>query len=306
MRQHPSMAGSPHPNQRDPMSLPIELRRTTVPAPVRAWIGRETGAAVVRVRRMPGASTSAVHGLRLSDGSRLVLRRYVWPGFLEDEPIAPRRELDALRFARRHRLPAPDVVAADPEGTAVGDGIPALLMTHVPGRAVAVPDLTRLAEVAAEIHAVAADDLGHEYFPWYATTTIAPPPATGRPALWERALEVWHAGLPPFRPTLIHRDFHPGNVLWSRGRAGVVDWPNACRGPWGCDIAHCRDNLIRLSGPEAADRFLAAYEAVTGETYDPYWEVASELEHGPSRWTAEQLAVSEPRLERALRAMMAR
>jgi hypothetical protein len=45
-----------------------------------------------------GRSSTAVHGLRLFDGRRLVLRRYVWPAFLEDEPVAPSRELDALRF----------------------------------------------------------------------------------------------------------------------------------------------------------------------------------------------------------------
>ena len=103
--------------------------------------------------------------------------------------------------------------------------------------------------------------------------------------------------MPPYRPTFIHRDFHPGNVLWSRGRAsGVVDWANACRGPRGCDLAHCRGNLIDLGGPEAADRFLAAYESFTGEAYHPYWEMASILEAGPSYWTPERLAQQEPRL----------
>ena len=68
----------------------------------------------------------------------------------------------------------------------------------------------------------------------------------------------------------MHRDFHPGNVLWPHGRASVVDWANACRGPWGCDVAHCRDNLIRIDGQGAADRFLAEYRSLTGETLGPY------------------------------------
>jgi Ser/Thr protein kinase RdoA (MazF antagonist) len=196
----------------------------------------------------------------------------------------------------------PEVVAADTTGEVIGDGVPALLMTFRPGRAIAVPDLHRLAETAAHIHAINADDLGHEYFPWYADTTTAPPPLSARPAIWERALDLWHNHMPPYRPVFIHRDYHPGNVLWSRGRvSGIVDWANACRGPWGCDIAHCRNNLIGLSGYDAADRFQRAYESITGETFDPFWELASVMEHGPSDWTEEHLAEQEPRLERALR-----
>jgi hypothetical protein len=49
-----------------------------------------------------------------------------------------------------------------------------------------------------------------------------------------------------------------------------VDWANACRGPWGCDIAHCRSLLIELDGIDAADRFLTAYQSLTGRAYDPY------------------------------------
>jgi len=290
-----------HPNQREISSLPVELRRTSVPPGVRAWIAENAGAAVASVRRLPGASSTAVHGVWLADGTRLVLRRYVWPGFLENEPDAPAREVDALQFARAAGLPVPEVVAADVTGAAIGDGIPALLMTFLRGRAVAMPDLRRLAEAAAAIHAVPADGLGHEYFPWYADTTVGPPAASNRPALWERAVDVWHNAMPAYEPSFIHRDFHPGNVLWSRGSVtGVVDWANSCRGPWGCDVAHCRGNLVDLGGQEAADTFLAAYEAVTGNSYDPFWEIASVLEHGPSWWTDEELAASEPRLERAL------
>ena len=290
-----------HPNQRSLASLPRELRRTTVPAAVRAWVARETGCTVVRARRLPGASSTAVHCLVLSDGRRVVLRRYVWPGFLLDEPIAPRRELGALHFASAAGLSAPRVVAADADGSSVGDGIPVILMTKLAGRAEAVPDLGRLAEVAATIHATDPAGFRHDYFPWYAGTTTAPPPLAAWPELWEAALAVWHTEMPPFPPCLIHRDFHPGNVLWMRGRcSGVVDWAGSCRGPWGCDVAHCRENLTRLGGPEVADRFLAAYEAATGATYHPYWEVASTLEHGPSGWTPDSVAGAEVRLTAAL------
>ncbi|HUQ40750.1 MAG TPA: aminoglycoside phosphotransferase family protein [Acidimicrobiales bacterium] len=292
----------PHPNQRATADLPPELRRTTVPPAVRDWVRRCAGAPVVGVRRLPGASSTAVHGLHLADGRRFVLRRYSWPGFLQEEPIAPRREVDALVLGTRSGLGVPEVVAADTTGDAVGDGVPVLLMSWLPGRAVGAPDVDRLAEVVASVHAVDASSLPHEYFRWYADRPTLRPPPSGVTAIWERAQEVWDAGPPPFRPAFVHRDFHPGNVLWSRGRlTGIVDWANACRGPTGCDIAHCRANLISWAGVAAADAFRAAYERLTGEAHHPYWEIASVFENGPSCYTRPAaVAEAEPRLSAAL------
>ncbi len=66
-----------------------------------------------------------------------MLRRYVWRWVLEDEPDVPQREVDSLRFAARHELPVPHIIAFDIDGAAIGDGTPALLMTLVPGSPVA-------------------------------------------------------------------------------------------------------------------------------------------------------------------------
>lgn len=292
-----------HPNHRDLEDLPQDLHRVGVPGPVRRWIEAAAGSAVRRVRRLAGASSTAVHGIYLDDGARLVLRRYVWRHYVETEPDAPPREIDVLRFARGHGLAAPEVVAADPTGAVIGDGVPALLMTFLPGQPVASPDVRRLAEVAAAIHDVDPGPLGHHYFPWYEGTASGPPAATTRPELWERAMALWRKAEPAYTPRFIHRDFHPGNVLWQRSRAtGVVDWVNGCAGPWGCDIAHCRTNLIDWAGQEAADGFLAAYEAATGRTYHPYWEIASVLEHD-GEWLDEYGIACEDRLARAVAAM---
>jgi Ser/Thr protein kinase RdoA (MazF antagonist)/RimJ/RimL family protein N-acetyltransferase len=291
-----------HPNHRDRRLLPVELWRAPITDAARAWVARATGQPVVAARRLAGASSTAVHGIHLSGGARLVLRRYVWPGFLAAEPLAVQREVDALRYAADHGLAVPEIVAADVSGRDIGDGVPAVLMTWLPGRAVGVPDLGDLARAAATIHDVPADDFGHDYFPWCADTVTGPPRGSSRPALWEAAIEHWHTRVPVYQPTLIHRDFHPGNVVWCRRRlSGVVDWPNACRGPRGCDIATCRANLRDLGGTTAADGFAAAYEAQTGVRHDPFWDLASILESDPAD-LALLVGVLEPRLDAALRA----
>lgn len=295
------MRATDHPNYRQRATLPAELRRTTVPTAAREWVRRQTGAEVVRWRRLPGASTSAVHAVRLSDGRQAVLRRWVWPFVLVDEPAVPQRELDALALAEKVDLPAPRVIASDVTGDEVGDGVPAVLMTFVSGRAVAVPDLRRLAEAAVAVHEVDAGGFPHDYFRWSLDELDGPPPTATDPALWERALDLRRTAMPAYEPVFIHRDYHPGNVLWQRGAlGGIVDWPNGCRGPWGADVASCRQNLIWLSGDEAADEFQRAYTTVTGRDYHPYWELNRLLEFGADHWTADEVRSVEPWMRRVV------
>ena len=294
-----------HPNHRCLADLPPELRRAPVPDRVREWIGRQAGSRVVAVRRLPGASSTAVHAIRLADGTTLVLRRYVWEKFREDEPDAPLREIEALDYARRNRLPVPEVVAADPSGVEVGDGVPALIMTRIPGRAQAAPNINALAALAAQVHEVSSAGFDHRYFPWCRDTSTAPPRECRRPQLWEWALQIWRSADPVYQPCFIHRDFHPGNVIWARGApTGVVDWANACAGPAGIDIATCRWNLQEWAGEQAATTFVAAYEKLTGQPHHPYWDIAKIVEDdwdmidSPQRvWAAESLlAQAVPRL----------
>lgn len=268
-----------HPNHRHPSTLPALLRRTDVPAAARAWVARCAGAQVQTVRRLPGASSSAVHSLLLRDGRRFVLRRYVWRKVVDDEPEAPAREVAGMAWARGHDVSAPDVLALDVDGNDVGDGIPAVLMSQLPGRAEPAPDVVRLAELAASIHAVTPVGFGHEYAPWSRDTCTRPPTDATDPGLWDRAIELWHTAEPPAARAFIHRDLHPGNILWrNREVTGVVDWVSACVGPAGVDVATCRGNLVDSAGPESADAFVAAYERCVGSAHHPYWDLASLLE----------------------------
>lgn len=64
---------------------------------------------------------------------------------------------------------------------------------------------------------------------------------------------------------LTHGDFWSGNAVWQGDRlTGIVDWSGAMAAPRGVDVAWCRQDLVLLGAPSAADRFLATYERESG------------------------------------------
>jgi aminoglycoside phosphotransferase (APT) family kinase protein len=109
---------------------------------------------------------------------------------------------------------------------------------------------------------------------------------TSTPAVWHAAIDVC-ASPPPSGPlAFVHRDYHPGNVLFSGDRCtGIVDWVNACAGPSEIDIAHCRLNLALRHGIAVADEF-AAIAIAGANDVDPqrqaYWEMVDCLDLGAS------------------------
>jgi len=60
----------------------------------------------------------------------------------------------------------------------------------------------------------------------------------------------------------------------------VVDWVNACRGPAGVDVAHCRRNLVNMFGVQTSERFLELYIQAAGPDfeYHPFWDIESLLD----------------------------
>lgn len=69
--------------------------------------------------------------------------------------------------------------------------------------------------------------------------------------------------------------------------SGVVDWVNACRGPAGVDVGHCRINLAQIHGLAAADQFLIAYQRLAGQQfiYHPYWDLRCLFDFNPEQLT---------------------
>jgi aminoglycoside phosphotransferase (APT) family kinase protein len=263
-----------------------ELLRGTLPASAREWVRESvgTGARIVSLHTRSGGTASAVHAVTVDDvrGARhhLVLRRFVRTDWLAQEPDLAAHEARVLDLLAPTSVDAPRLVAVDPTGQRCD--APAVLMTRVPGRIRWSPRdvdgfVDRLVEAMLPIHEVRipAGVAVRPFRPYYLGENLAPPRRTPIPDAWARAIEV-HAGPAPRHDAVfVHRDYHPGNVLWSgRDVSAIVDWSSASVGAPEVDVAHCRANLGHAFGIEAADRFLAVYLERTGrDDYHPYWDL---------------------------------
>ncbi|MEX2031987.1 MAG: phosphotransferase, partial [Dehalococcoidia bacterium] len=99
--------------------------------------------------------------------------------------------------------------------------------------------------------------------------------------LWRRTRALLEQPWPEAQPTLVHRDYHPGNILWTRGApTGITDWVSAATGPSGVDAAHMRANLADLLELRVADDFRDSYEAIAGAPHHPYWDLLHAVDRG--------------------------
>jgi aminoglycoside phosphotransferase (APT) family kinase protein len=165
-------------------------------------------------------------------------------------------------------------------------GVPAVLMRRMPGHIDASTDrllagVEAVAQTLANIHALPCATVPRlqPYRTWHEPAEDVVPPWSRRPEVWRCLIDADRTPLPELPPVLLHRDFHPYNLLWSRGRlVGVTDWVNASCGPPGIDVGHCRLNLAWNVGVDAAERFRAAYERASGRTYQPQFDARSLLD----------------------------
>jgi aminoglycoside phosphotransferase (APT) family kinase protein len=253
----------------------------------RRWIEGATGARVISVAVLAGATSSLLHAVEVegATGRRsLVLRRFVNEKWVKAEPDVAEREGMSLQLATSAGLPAPDPIALDANGEYCG--VPATLVARLEGSVVLEPAdrkqwLRGLAETAARIHRVDAAGFRWKYRRYNEGASLTVPRWSKQLGAWGKAIEIVEGPPRSYAECFVHRDYHPGNVLWQNGRvSGVVDWVNGCRGPAGIDVAWCRHNLANLHGVSAADEFLAAYLTAAGSEfqYDPYWDLMSVVE----------------------------
>ena len=210
---------------------PGGTRLTSLTPEVIDWLASVLGSypADGVVARLP-ASTSSILVL----GGGQVLRWYDDGRFLEDEPEAIARESAALTALAGSGVPAPRLIAASERAPA------ALLMTRLAGSPdLDIPDPAAIIDLLEAIHAVTPGPAARwSYHGYHEGRDLARPGWWRDAALWDRAVRQTTTARPHGPGVFIHRDFHPGNLLWSgRALTGIVDWVNACVGPAEVDVA---------------------------------------------------------------------
>ncbi|MFF2080168.1 phosphotransferase family protein [Kitasatospora sp. NPDC058162] len=272
------------------------------------------GERIARVEALKGGWTSRMRRLDVEPadgdgggagaGYSLVLRSFVKPFYLRHAPALLEREAGVLRLLAGGTVPAARLRAVDARGG--HGGHPSLLMTHLSGTVRVEQDgevarrVELLAAQLAAVHAVRVPE-GLRPRAWQAWTSperVRVPAATARPGLWARAVEVIGRPAPAHRGCFLHRDFHPGNVLFTgHGEqlavSGVVDWVETSWGPADLDVAHCCTALALLHGVETGMAFADAYERAGGvlSARGPghlYWRLLDALAFAPD---AEKVAV---------------
>ncbi|MEV7887061.1 phosphotransferase family protein [Streptomyces sp. NPDC002817] len=274
-----------------------------------AWVGRQlnTGERIVGTEVLYGGITAEMR--RLTIGTRdggtrdLVLRTFVDPHFVEHAENLLNREAGVLTLLAGTGVPAPGPVATDP--TATHCEYPSLLMTHLAGRTVLDDEgvearVPLLARQLVAIHALRPAERLQEYKAWTTADAVVPPDCADA-AAWAAAINVIREPAPSYEGRFLHRDFHPGNVLFhvppapgpaSPRISGVVDWVQTSWGPADLDVAHCSTNLALLHGPAWGSRFAEAYVEAGGVLAATmserlYWRLLDALAFAPGvEWAA--------------------
>ncbi|GAA1528101.1 aminoglycoside phosphotransferase family protein [Kribbella lupini] len=248
------------------------------------WVSEQTGSDVATVTPLRGGWTAEMRRVRLADGRDVVVRSFVTEFFRRHAEGLLEREAGMLRaLADVDSIPAPRLLAVDSTGR-YGEA-PSLVMSMLPGAVDVHTDRSaQLAGQLVAIHRVQVDPRPREFQVWVSPGTVRVPAATNRPQVWTQAVEIIARELPPYDGVLLHRDFHPGNVLFDGDQvSGVVDWVETSWGPADLDVAHCSTALALLHGPEVGVRFADQYVAAGGQLSEDlrHWQVLDALGFAP-------------------------
>lgn len=246
------------------------------PPEVLAWLTGILRAPVVGWSALPQTDEAGPWRLDLGDDATPWLTPRVVLALGEPGDPGLATEVAALDVAMAHRLPAPRVVAADPDGSAVGR--PALVQTWISGdsRVPGPGDPARgreLGRVAAAIHAVdlAPSDLLPVRASSLGTVPFAtlPVPAACADLVAEVRAVVAATPAPDGPRRLVHGDLWQGNTLWDDGEhVGTLDWDHAGVGHPTVDLGSLRWDLAVLGGG-GEDDVVRGWEEAAGTALAP-------------------------------------
>lgn len=221
---------------------------------------------------------------------KFVVRRYKIFGNY-DRGEKARREFKTFELLYRHQVPVPEPLLLDKSGEILSS--PGIVTRFVEGglRLDNISDpldwAGKLAKTLAKIHSIPCGEeeesfllQGNAEASWFINA--------GHPPLYMQEYpggsEVWHIVRDTFpniqqvSPVLLHIDYWPGNILWSRDEiSAVVDWEEAAYGDPAVDVGYALMNIVMMGLPQAADEFLRVYEEDTGGALKNlgFWELAA-------------------------------
>lgn len=226
------------------------------------------GAGTRRVRPIGGGLATDTFAVDSTAGD------FVVKVFQPDRREGALLEWERLTFAQRAvGVPVPEPVAMDADGRWFGS--PALVMSRLPGRADVRPMdldgwLRQIAQALAAIHGTDTANAGGPLLPAgdWGNRELETTQSGTSSGLADRCAAAIRRHRPRAdgAPVLMHGDFHPGNIVWSRGTlSGVVDWSGARLGSRWFDLAYCRADVALLFGMHGVRRLTEHYVGIAGE-----------------------------------------
>lgn len=210
----------------------------------------------------------------------LVLKVYNNTLWLRREPYIPRNEAKVLSFLAEERIRSPKFLGLYKGNT------PTLLMSKLKGQPyfnsnLSQRELTLAADYLFKIHSLDVSKYVKKlnpyrphYFDFQEYITI--PKWTRKKIEWKKAIEIYFSRTDFSGRHLVHRDYHPGNILYHENNiSGIVDWATSCAGNPLADLGHMRFNLFLDQGKYQAEFFSESYLNKAGLDYNYIWDLRS-------------------------------
>jgi len=229
---------------------------------IRGDLERQLGERVLEVSNIPEGHSGFTYWVQLE--GRLAVMRLPPPGARISGPADIPRQGRLMQRLYQAGLPVPAVIAMSDEP--VVDGRPYYLLEAVDGERIeklmgrvpalsiaqsAVDVLKRLQQLPLDQTGIGHEQpatLDQEIGRWAWLMERAPEELTGRAHLLGGRLAETRPS--PQAPTLVHGDYHYGNMLFRGGEVvGVLDWEIAELGPPEVDVACLAVTALRRSMP---------------------------------------------------------